>query len=412
MADEPSQAAVARIFRKEFGRSLAALIRVFDDVELAEDAVQDAFALALERWPRDGLPANPGGWITTTARRRAIDRLRRVARGKELVDQLDFMADMRDGEPDQEGEEEPDRVPDERLRLVFTCCHPALGLDAQVALTLRLLGGLSTTEIASAFLVSETTMAQRLVRAKRKINAARIPYRVPRDEDLPDRLAAVLTVIYLIYRPERSSLCSEAIRLARLVHKLMPDEPEAHGLLALLLLTESRRQARTARDGSLVTLGDQDRQQWDRALIAEGRRLLRGCLARDQPGPYQLQAAINAVHADAPSLALTDWRQIVSLYDQLLAVHPTTIVALNRAIAIAELRGPDVGLALVDELDLDNYYAFHATRADLLARLERHGEAALAYERAAALAPTPSERDFLAAGGRHGTHETQRTERA
>jgi RNA polymerase sigma-70 factor (ECF subfamily) len=388
-----SDSDIARLFREEFGRSVAALIRVFGDFELAEEAVQEAFAIALDRWPRDGLPPNPGGWITVTARRRAIDRLRRDARGRELLGELDAVNPG-------EASEEVQSVQDDRLRLMFTCCHPALSLDAQVALTLRLPGGVSTAEVASSFLVSETTMAQRLVRAKRKIKAARIPYRVPSDEDLPERLTAVHAVVYLLYRPEQPSLCAEAIRLARTLHELMPDETEVLGLLALLLLSESRRPARTEPDGSLVALGEQDRGRWDRALIAEGQALLRGCLARDQPGPYQLQAAINAVHADAASLESTDWEQIVVLYDHLLTLAPTAVVAMNRAIAIGELHGPAAALALVDGLDLERYYAFHATRADLLARLERHGEAALAYERAAAMAPTPAERDFLANGGR------------
>jgi RNA polymerase sigma-70 factor (ECF subfamily) len=296
-------------------------------------------------------------------------------------------------------------VPDDRLRLIFTCCHPALSTEAQVALTLRLLGGLSTTEVARSFLVPEPTMAQRIVRAKRKIKAARIPYRVPEDHELPDRLRPVLAVVYLLYNagltnPAEPSLCAEAIRLARIVARLMPDEPEVAGLLALVLLTESRRASRTSQDGSLVVLGDQDRGRWDRALIDEGQAIVRWCLRRDEPGVYQLQAAINAVHADATTAEQTDWRQIVALYDQLFAIAPTPVVALNRAVAIGEVRGPGAALVLVDELDLDAYHPFHATRADLLRRLGRDSEAAAAYERAAALAPTAAERDFLRHGGR------------
>ncbi|NUK24721.1 RNA polymerase sigma factor [Streptomyces lunaelactis] len=397
------EAAAGRIFREESGRSVAALIRVFGDIDVAEDAVQEAFAVALRTWPGSGLPPNPGGWITTTARRRAIDRLRRESRERELLSEAAVLAPG--GYDDCGMSEEAGPVLDDRLRLIFTCCHPALSTEAQVALTLRLLGGLSTVEVARSFLVAEATMAQRLVRAKHKIKAARIPYRVPEDHELPDRLPPVLAVVYLVYNaeltgPAERGLCSEAIRLARILATLMPDEPEVDGLLALLLLTESRRASRRRPDGSLVLLGEQDRRLWDGALIEEGQAIVRRCLRRDRPGPYQLQAAINAVHADAATFEQTDWSQIVALYDQLLAVAPTPVVALNRAIAIGEVQGPCAALALVDELDLDNYHPFHATRADLLQRLGRNSEAAAAYERAAALAPTDAERDFLRLGGR------------
>jgi len=393
---------VGRIFREESGRSVAALIRIFGDIDVAEDAVQEAFAVALRKWPGEGLPPNPGGWITTTARNRAIDRLRRESRGRELLSEVAVLSPGNDdpGAPEKEGP-----LQDDRLRLIFTCCHPALSMEAQVALTLRLLGGLSTKEVARSFLVAEPTMAQRLARAKRKIKAARIPYRVPEEHELPERLRPVLAVVYLVYNagltsPAEPGLCPEAIRLARILATLMPDEPEVAGLLALLLLTESRRPSRTRPDGSLVLLGEQDRRRWDRALIKEGQAIVRRCLRRNQPGAYQIQAAINAVHADAATVEQTDWSQIVALYDQLIAIAPTPVVALNRAIAIAEVQGPAAALALVDELDLDNYHPFHATRADLLRRLGRDSEAATAYDRAAALAPTDAERAFLRLGGR------------
>jgi len=399
---------VGRIFQEEYGRAVASLVRVLGDIDLAEEAVQDAFVVALEKWPTSGLPPSPAGWIITTGRNRAIDWLRREASREQRHAQAVHVypgGDASQADPAHLATEEVSAVEDDRLRLIFTCCHPALAPAAQVALTLRLLGGLETAEIARAFVVPEATMAQRLLRAKAKIKAARIPYRVPEHAELPDRLRPVLAVIYLVFNEGyavssgtalvRDDLCAEAIRLARILADLMPDEPEVLGLLALLLLAESRRAARTGPDGELVLLADQDRTRWDRDLIREGQHLVRACLRRNQPGPYQIQAAINAVHADAGTAAETDWRQILTLYNQLMAVAPTPVVALNRAVAVAEIDGPGAALGLVDGLDLSRYHLFHATRGDLLRRLGRREEAADAYAAALALTQNAAERDFL-----------------
>jgi RNA polymerase sigma-70 factor (ECF subfamily) len=389
---------ITDIVRAEHGRVVAQLIRRLGDIDLAEDSVAEALVTALEKWPVDGIPPNPGGWLTTTAANKAIDRIRRESKrdAKHAEATMLIETDSMESQPDH------GPVADDRLRLVFICCHPALALENRVALTLRLLGGLTVAEIAKAFLVPETTMAQRITRSKQKIKAANIPYRVPRAADLAERLTGVLAVLYLIFNEGylasageglREDLSAEAIRLTRQVAELIPG-PELDGLLALMLLTEARRDARVV-DGTLITLDHQDRARWDSALIDEGHALVRRSLLTNQPGPYQLQAAINAVHTDAIDSTMTDWRQIVQLYDQLLALQPTPIVALNRAVAVAELDGPEVALAIVDRLDLEGYHAWHVTRAELLRRIGRNREARAAYDDALERVGNEAERAHL-----------------
>ena len=389
---------ITRIFRDEYAVVVASLARRFGDLDIAEEAAGEAIVTAMERWPVDGVPPNPGGWLTTTAHRKGIDRIRRESTRDSRHRQAAMTID--DSPPPDTG-----AVEDDRLRLVFTCCHPALAPAARVALTLRLVTGLTVPEIAAAFLVPETTMAQRITRAKAKIKAAKVPYRVPRAEDLPSRTAGVLAVVYLVFNegylatageePVRDDLCEEAIRLARLLRVLLPRDPEVVGLLALMLLTHARRPARVGADGALVPLDEQDRTRWRRDLVEEGHQLVRACLALNRPGPYQLQAAINAVHTDAATAAETDWSQVAALYDRLVALVPSPVVELNRAVAVAELHGPEVALDLVDRLDLAAYHPWQATRADLLRRLGRHAEARAAYDAAIALIDNEAERAFL-----------------
>jgi RNA polymerase sigma-70 factor (ECF subfamily) len=403
------------VFRREAGRCTATLIRVLGEIDLAEDAVAEAFAIAAEQWPKRGIPPNPGGWITTTARNRAIDRLRREST---RVDRYIAAHQMhtQDTDPDATPEREAldrfvDVVPDDQLRLMFLCCHPALAADSQVALTLRLLGGLETSEIARAFLLPEATIAQRIVRAKRKLRDNHAPYRIPGAAELPDRLHAVLASIYLIYTEghtatagpalTRVDLSTEAIRIGRVIATLMPDEPEGIGLLALMLLTEARRSSRVDAYGSMVRLADQDRSRWNPNLIEEGHGLVQACLRRNEPGSFQIQAAIAAVHTDAPTAADTDWSQIVALYDQLHAIQPNPVVALNRAVAVGALDGPAAGLAALANVDLADYQPYHAARADLLTRAERIDDAIAAYDRAIELTSNPTERAFLSRQRQH-----------
>lgn len=403
--------AIERVYREEYGRVVASLVRRFGDIDLAEDAAGEALLVALEKWPVEGTPPRPGAWLTTTAANKAIDTIRRRT-NRDAKHRAALMID----DPEPHAPTGP--VEDDRLRLIFTCCHPALAPEARVALTLRLLGGLTVAEIAQAFLVPETTMAQRITRAKKKIAGARIPYRVPEAADLPARVDAVLAVIYLVFNegylassgPEavREDLTGEAIRLGRILRALLPDVPEVVGLLALMLLTEARRTTRVA-GGELVTLDEQDRAGWDRALIDEGHALVRACLAVNRPGRYQLLAAVNAVHTDAADAVDTDWSQVAALYTQLAVIDPSPVVELNRAVAIAELDGPGVALAIVDRLPLEGYHAWHATRADLLRRLGRSDDSRAAYDRAIRLSDNVAEtayltrrRDQLATPGRAG----------
>jgi RNA polymerase sigma-70 factor (ECF subfamily) len=386
---------ISGIVRAEHGRIVATLIRRLGDIDLAEDAVAEALVTALERWPVDGIPPNPGAWLTTTAGNKAIDRIRRENKREAKYAEAAMLVD--DTPPPDDGP-----VQDDRLRLIFTCCHPSLAIENRVALTLRLLGGLTVAEIARAFLVPETTMAQRITRSKQKIRTANIPYRVPRAEDLPARLSGVLAVLYLVFNEGylasegeglRADLSAEAIRLTRQLTALI-DDPEVLGLLALMLLTEARRPARLAH-GALVTLDKQDRALWDARLVDEGHQLVRRCLSTNRPGPYQIQAAINAVHTDAIDASMTDWSQVVQLYDQLLAVQPTPIVELNRAVAVAELDGAEVALSIVDRLDLATYHPWHVARAELLRRLHRYDESRAAYDKALELTGNEAERAHL-----------------
>lgn len=411
MAGAVTAEVVAEVFRREYGRAVSVLIGRFGDIDLAEESVQDAFTTALERWPAGGVPPSPVGWIVTTARNRALDRLRRRQVGSERHTDAAVLGLARPPDPGTPEQvvtgDDDDVVGDDRLRLLFTCCHPALAPEARVALTLRLLGGLSTEEVARAFLVRPATMGQRLSRAKAKIRDAQIPYRVPGPDELPERLTTVLAVVYLVYTEghtaasgpgiDRPDLCTEAIRLARALLELLPEEPEVWGLLALLLLTEARRPARTGPDGQLLTLREQDRSRWDTGLVSEGQALVRRCLVVNRPGPYQVQAAIAAVHSEAPSVEETDWAQVVELYDQLLLLAPTPVVRLNRAVALAEVAGPRAALGEVESLtgELDRYHLFHAVRGELLARLGRTEEAVAGFGRAAERTANPREQAHL-----------------